>query len=155
MLNKPKDCVGCPYYGNGRGFIPDRIPENPVYILAMDTPNDNFSGQDAGDTAEAGFHKRSVLPYTDVGPHEVGFMHLLRCKAARAAKGQKGFRAKQICRAYDNLKDDSVVVASGPGAWAYFAGAVEGGRSEWFGYYVEAHNPNAPRDESGLEELFG
>jgi len=35
-VNKPDACLPCPFYGNGRDFVPDEIRENaPVYLMAQ------------------------------------------------------------------------------------------------------------------------
>ena len=33
MLPKPDDCIGCPFYGDGRGFVPDELPESPAQVV--------------------------------------------------------------------------------------------------------------------------
>src|SRR6266446_1708758 len=44
VLPKPAECVGCPFYGDGKGFVPDEIYEAaPVYIV----------GQNPGEEEEA------------------------------------------------------------------------------------------------------
>lgn len=157
MASKPEACIGCPYYGNGRDFVPDYIPNDPAYVVAMDTPPKNHSGFDASTGHEAGFHRSSMLPYNGVEPHQVGYMFTLRCKQAIGAKGAKRNTALQHCRAHDSLKEDTIMVAVGQAAWNYFGGNVDGGRPEWFGYMVEVPVPGrsiGERDTTGLDEFF-
>jgi uracil-DNA glycosylase len=46
MLEKPAGCLGCPLYGDGRGFVPDElVPGAAVLILAQNPGGDEERGE--------------------------------------------------------------------------------------------------------------
>ncbi|KKL56655.1 hypothetical protein LCGC14_2243190, partial [marine sediment metagenome] len=55
MLNKPKQntngttgrgCQGCPYFGDGKGFVPDLINDHaPVFIVAQNPGESEERGE--------------------------------------------------------------------------------------------------------------
>ena len=46
MLPKPSGCQGCPFYGDGKGFVPDTIQERaPVVIYAQGPGEDEEAGR--------------------------------------------------------------------------------------------------------------
>jgi len=46
MLPKPNSCKGCPFYGDGMGFVPDEIRDNAkVFIYAQNPGKDEEAGR--------------------------------------------------------------------------------------------------------------
>ena len=45
MIPKPTECAGCPMYGDGAGFVPDRLTDAPVLLLAQNPGSDEEQGR--------------------------------------------------------------------------------------------------------------
>jgi uracil-DNA glycosylase len=41
LLPKPSSCKGCPLYGDGKGFVPDRLVEGAEVLVLSQNPGDN------------------------------------------------------------------------------------------------------------------
>ena len=99
MLPKPDDCIGCPMYGDGLGYVPDKIPPGAKVLFLLQNPGKNeeegrrvigYEGPKQEITEECppqpligptgySFHK-TFLPLTGVDRDEVGLANVLRCR---------------------------------------------------------------------------
>ena len=132
----PNTCRGCPLWKSHAKFVRDKIPDNPKLIIYYDFPASTFSGDLADETQEAKYFQTQFLPFMDMNYNEVGYAHLFRCKGGATAKGDTAKRAKEHCRQYDDLSDESTIAAPGFLAWQYFTNRA-GSRKDWGGYYVD------------------
>ena len=159
MQKKPSGCEGCPFSSPGKtlGFVADDIPSTAKVVILFDAPDFKFSGDVASETAEAVGFRRNYLPYMKLEPWEVGYAHLIRCKHSMGSKGKPLADGKEHCRQYDELTNDSVVVATGPAGWKWFSQNQGGSRKDWRSYFVEVPyaSPNTERSLDGLDSMPG
>ena len=99
MLPKPDACSGCPWYGDGQGYVPDLIPEGAKLLVLLQNPGKNeeegrrvvgYEGAKhqvtepcppqplIGPTGFAFY--QTFLPLSGVDPSEVGLANVLRCR---------------------------------------------------------------------------
>lgn len=94
MLPKPKECKDCIAYGDGRGFVPDRIsPQTSVIVYAQNPGEDEERGQRYLGQNQWESHPpepligktgrlldRTFLPLAGLNREEVGLANSLRCR---------------------------------------------------------------------------
>ena len=101
MLPKPPGCVGCPLYGDGRGFVPDRIPDGAlVVVLAQNPGADEEAGRQVTGyegreptyeecepqplIGKTGYEMWTrYVPLLGVSPERVGVGNVLKCRAIK------------------------------------------------------------------------
>ena len=107
MLAKPEMCRPCPLWGDGQGFVPDRLVEGaPVLVLAQGPGEDEERGMHV--TGYVGhdplyapcepqpligrtgwWWERHLLPRTGLTREQVSLANVLRCRWGRQdAKGR-------------------------------------------------------------------
>ncbi len=97
-MTKPEACIGCPFYGNGQGFVPDTINDQAeVFIYAQNPGEDEekgrrytgtVGGQDQYEPAtpqpligKTGYMQdRSFLPLAGLTRDRVSFGNAIRCR---------------------------------------------------------------------------
>jgi uracil-DNA glycosylase family 4 len=80
MLEKPKQCEGCPYYGNGKGFVPDRIEPHGSVLFIGDQPTDEELSMGQMFSGWSGNQIRANLGKYGVKPEQLGYAKILKCK---------------------------------------------------------------------------
>lgn len=103
LLTKPDTCVGCPLYGDGKGFVPDKIvPRSKLVVLSQNPGEDEEKGRrltgyvtapprrqvPVYETCEhqplvgkTGWEwERSYLPQTGLDRSEVSLANVLKCR---------------------------------------------------------------------------
>src|SRR5437899_7410918 len=174
LLPKPKACKGCPFYGDGQGFVPDEIkPEAEVVCMWQGPGRDEEEGRRLVSrdphTYEPHPHApvlgatglsldQDFLPLTGLSRSEVSLANPLRCRYQhRNDLPEEALTKAAILhcqKAYWKLPPKvKLIVASGE--WALWAMAGEGfkevgdeekGRSltAWRGYVVPYNPPPRP-----------
>lgn len=98
MLPKPKACEGCVLWGDGQGWVPDRIPEGATVLFQEQNPGVNEE-EGRRIVAYEGGHEvtepctpqpligptgyiwsKTFLPLAGLDPAEVGVANVLRCR---------------------------------------------------------------------------
>jgi uracil-DNA glycosylase len=148
----PESCQGCPLYKRHNKFVPDKIPYQAKMVIYYDAPAATFSGDMADETAEAVYFQTQFLPFMQGINHEdVGYAHLFRCRNGNKSKGKVAKEARDFCRQYDDLTDETVLVAPGFLAWQYWTNRA-GSRKDWGGYFVEMKYNGKDAPPSNVEE---
>lgn len=112
-MNKPDTCQGCPLAEKGKGFCPDKMTEQPVFLFQGEAPGKNEAEQGEPFVGKAGFVLKEWLikavPKLAValGKKQVSFGNTLRCLPPEVQgrpypKGAEKEQAEQHCRQYDN-----------------------------------------------------
>lgn len=151
MLPKPNDCIGCPLYGDGQGFVPDRIPEKAEVVFLLQNPGENeengrrivsYDGPGSPVTepcepqpviGPTGYQLRTTfLPLAGLDFEEVGRANVLRCRMQDASgersnnmpTGEIGRQAVEHCtRAYLRVPPSvRLIVAQGAHSWRLLGG---------------------------------
>ena len=145
MLPKPTSCQGCPLYGDGRGYVPDRVTGGRVAILAQNPGVDEERGQrivgydgprmPLYESCEpqpligsSGWMlKHTYLPLAGLDPDHVDYHNVLKCRWKHTNTLPEGVlyeQAVQHCtQAHLHLQDTvEVVVAHGRAAWEFTQG---------------------------------
>lgn len=99
MLAKPDSCKGCPWYQDGFGFVPDRIPSDATVLFILQNPGKNeeegrrvtgYEGAQHQVTEPCppqpligptgyDFHK-TFLPLSGLDERKVGLANVVRCR---------------------------------------------------------------------------
>jgi uracil-DNA glycosylase family 4 len=81
VLSKPSACIGCPFYGDGKGFVPDELRENaPVAIYAQNPGADEeYQGKPmVGKTGQS--MERTYFPRAGLTREGVSILNTFRCR---------------------------------------------------------------------------
>lgn len=167
MLPKPPACVGCPAYGNGRGFVPDEIIQgSPLTVLGCGQTKDEellgkpFAGK-AGQWME-----RDFLPLAGgTRGKTVSLCNLVKCRWTDPDTKKKTDKLPKLTvlrevvehctRAHLHIPDSTtLVIAQGDEAWAYASNNVgpligkgeDDDSGKWRGYL-------APEPKLGIPTL--
>ena len=92
-MNKPPACIGCPFYQDGKGFVPDRIvPGSKVFVYAQNPGKDEVLGEKYDGVGyvphcvepmigKTGFAlDNSYLPAAGLSRDEVSIGNAIRCR---------------------------------------------------------------------------
>ena len=97
-MKKPPECLACPFYGTGNGFVPDRyVPGSPVCLVGQNPGEDEEKGQRL--LAYRGKERlyepatpqpfigptgldlaRKWLPFAGLSPETVSYANTIRCR---------------------------------------------------------------------------
>lgn len=160
MLDKPRECRGCPFFGDGKGFVPDRYDQDAALLVMAQNPGDDeehgrlvvgWSGKEplyepvtpqplVGKTGWE--FRRNYLPLTGETERGVSVGNVLRCRWRHSndlpAQPSVIEAAITHCqRAYFRPpKSTKVILAMGnPAKWALTGlGTVRSGIEEWRGW---------------------
>ncbi len=134
MLSKPKTCLGCKAYGDGKGYVPDAIPSDAeLVVLAYSATDDDARGRQVvgyeGKHAvyeacepqpllgKVGFEVRSkYVPLTRSS--KVGYASLLKCVTECTSDVLTECTSRHL-RIPSTVR---VVVSVGGDAWAHLQG---------------------------------
>lgn len=81
MLPKPKSCYGCPFYGDGKGFVPDELHDYaPVFIVGQNPgAEEEAQGKPfVGPTGE--MMARDYFPRAALNRDKVSIGNIVRCR---------------------------------------------------------------------------
>lgn len=148
-MDKPTTCRDCPFYDDGKGFVPDEHPDTPTVFLLLQNPSKDDEDDAQPATGKTGqFLENSLLDKASLTRGvDVAVGHTLRCrwrnpvtrrKEKELPKGIKGAQlvaqAARHCEQYTSIPASvRVIVAAGqPSANHY--GAITGSIDEWHGF---------------------
>lgn len=81
MLPKPPSCSGCPFYGDGWGFVPDRIVPGAKLLIIGQNPGEEEEAKGAPYVGKTGqVMDKQYLPQTGFDRSEVSIGNVLRCR---------------------------------------------------------------------------
>src|SRR3990167_2722051 len=98
LLPKPPACTGCPLWGSGEGFVPDRlVAGSTVALIAQNPGQDEERGQRVPSyiqgkpvyescthqplTGATGFAVANTwLPKAGLHPYNVSYLNILKCR---------------------------------------------------------------------------
>lgn len=170
MLKKPKECIGCRWYGDGKGYVPDRIPPKAEVVVLLQNPG-KYEEEGKKCTAPIGrndwatedvepqpligptgyVHDKSFLPLTGLSREEVGFANVLRCRKQlpngertndMPDKAEYSEVVEHCTKAHLRLPESTkLVIAQGAHAWKLLGGPPP--VSDWRGHLLPAHYGSA------------
>lgn len=143
MLEKPETCKGCPWYGDGTGYVPDRLVAGAKVLILAQNPGEDeergrkvveYVGQDRvynmvgpqpliGPTGYALEH--TYLPAARLSPEEVSYANVLKCRYKHTnvlPSGETLHHAVSQCTTQHLVipPETRLIVAHGQLAWDYF-----------------------------------
>lgn len=155
MLRKPDACKGCPYYGNGLGFVPDVTQDGAPLLVYGQNPGEEEEKAGTpfvGKTGEA--MDKDYLPLTTFNRGEVSVGNALRCRVNGTNElpplNDTGVRNAIVhcTRAHFRLPEGvRLIVAQGAYAlWALTGEGLGKGRTvnSWRGYLLPYNPPPLP-----------
>ena len=165
LLPKPPECWGCPFWGDGQGFVPDELrPSAQVTVIAQGPGADEEAGRRylGGNQWEAHppapligktgrVFERTFLPLAGLDRSEVSLGNIVRCrrnhKDTLPPLTQKVVQEAiaHCSRAYLRiLESTKVVVAMGEYAFYGLTGLLHDFNG-WRGYLAPLSLPGEPR----------
>jgi len=147
MLDKPKECLGCPWYGDGKGFCPDEIIPGAkvnVYLQGPGEQEEQEGKPAIGPTGQV--LNQTLLPRAGLSRGvDVSVCNALRCRwnhTNKLPRGKELEGAIRQCRQYDsNDSETKLTVAAGATAWQAFNGPAS--ITDWRGFLA----PNSTSNE--------
>lgn len=141
-MRKPSECLGCPFFGDGDGFVPDEIVEGAKVDVWLQNPGDNEERKgipavgSTGDDLNEKFLPKAGLTRGE----DVNVRNVLRCrwqlpsgeKTNKLPSGKTLVQAVKHCRVHDQPTGAEVSVAAGALAWRMFDGP--GSITDWRGF---------------------
>lgn len=87
MRAKPDDCIGCPLYGDGRGFVPDEIVEGAETLILMQNPGEDEEAQERPAVGKTGqMMNDAYLPRAGlIRGKTVSVANVIKCRALEPA----------------------------------------------------------------------
>ena len=79
-LNKPTSCVGCPFYGDGRGFVPDELREGAAVFIVGQNPGADEEAEGRPFVGKTGRSMEKYLRDAGLMRDEVSVGNSLRCR---------------------------------------------------------------------------
>src|SRR5207245_963376 len=149
MLPKPSGCIGCPFYGDGKGFVPDEIVQGAKVQVWLQNPGEQeeIEGKPAvGPTGQV--LNQTLLPRAGLQRGvDVSVCNALRCRYNHQNKLPRGRElegALAQCRRYDSKDGGTqLTVAAGAAAWQAFNGP--GSITDWRGFLSPDKTDNKGR----------
>lgn len=142
-MQKPPGCQGCPFFGNGDGYVPDEITPGARVLVLLQNPGaeEEKKGKPAiGATGD--LLNETLLPQAGLTRgRDVSVANALRCRYTNPATGVRdnGLPSGKIldqaiahCRQYDRFSGHDLIVAAGGAAWK--AMGQTGTISDWRGF---------------------
>lgn len=142
MLPKPDGCLGCPFYGDGRGFVPDEIRERAPILVLGQNPGEQEEQQGRPFVGKTGEDMdRNWLKLAGITREQGSFANSIRCRFRHTndlPKVRETVVATAIehCRrAHGKLPEGARLVIS-QGDYAALAATSDPSSTEWRGYLV-------------------
>jgi len=180
LLDKPNACLFCPFYGDGKGFVPDRLNDQAELLIVGQNPG---ADEEAGRRlmgwegpkrplyepaepqpfiGETGFMMdRKFLPMTGLDRSQISLSNAIRCRlshrnelpilqASVAAK-----KAVEHCQAaYSRIPEKTKIILT-QGEYALYAmtgAGIEKGHKvgDWRGYMLPYQPITQPRKSNNM-----
>lgn len=80
MQPKPDDCIGCSWYGDGEGFVPDEVVPGSQAVFVCQNPGESEEAQGKPLVGKTGqmFRGRFVKKHLDGVP--VSYANVIKCR---------------------------------------------------------------------------
>jgi uracil-DNA glycosylase family 4 len=140
MISKPKACIGCPLYGDGRGFVPGDVQGRKVLVMGQ-CPDEEEEAQGVpfiGKTAQ--LLERSFLPLAGLNREDIDVDYAIRCRSHGALElppleSKLARTALDHCQAaHGTVPKGQLVVAQG--AYPLYTLTGETSISAWRGWLM-------------------
>lgn len=155
-MKKPDTCRSCPWYDDGKGFVPDEPATKPRVLLLLQNP-----GEDEEDAGQPAIGKTGQYLNTQLIPlsgltrgKDLQVGNALRCRWRNPATGRKTNdlptkgdslqRALQHCEQYTKVAPsvELIVTAGDPASRHY--GKLDGTVTDWRGFFAPMQYRNRP-----------
>ena len=145
MLQKPNTCIGCPMYGDGRGFVPDEVAEGQSVFIFAQNPGDQEEREGrpmVGATGKVNDDKFIPLTELERG-RDIGIGNSIRCRLVVNGKRTNSLppsKALKVAQAHCNAahlkipESVKLVVAHGAPAWQFILGKQYLSDDDWRGF---------------------
>lgn len=156
MLNKPESCLGCPMWGDGRGYVPDEwVPDSKVVILAQNpgVTEEREGRPMCGRTGE--LMDTSFIPLANLERGKnVSVANILKCRWIKDGKhvdllpeGEEYDKAVEQCtREHLRIPDHCThVVLQGNHALRFATGNASLKITQWRGHHILDHKLGGKR----------
>lgn len=81
MLSKPSSCQGCPFYGDGKGFVPDEVRENAPVTIYAQNPGADEEAQGKPMVGKTGQSmERTYFPRAGLTREGTSILNTFRCR---------------------------------------------------------------------------
>lgn len=81
MLPKPSSCRGCPFYGNGQGFVPDELKDRSEVFIIGQNPGEQEEQDGKPFVGKTGQEmERTYFPQAGLSRDQVSLGNALRCR---------------------------------------------------------------------------
>ncbi len=158
MLPKPTGCLGCPFYGDGLGFVPDEVIPNAKVKVYLQNPGEQEEQEGKPAVGPTGqVLNQTLLPRAGLSRGlDVSVCNALRCRYNHQNKLPRGKElegALKQCRQYDSHDSSTqLTVAAGAAAWQAFNGP--GSITDWRGFLAPQTQTTAS-GRVGSERILG
>lgn len=145
LLAKPSGCHGCPFYGDGRGFVPDLIHQQSPVLVYGQNPGASEEAQGepfVGDTGA--MMERKYLKLAGLTRDDISLGNAIRCrynhKNDLPPLNQTIVRdALEHCKkAHFKVPEAARVIVS-QGDYALYSLTGERSSTDWRGYALQLH----------------
>lgn len=150
--SKPKTCMGCPFYADGDGFVPDRTRNKAEVTICFPTPSDEEVKR--GGSGYGGDYNTVVdryLPILGLATTDINIRHVLRCRPRKRRRNgtwysfplpEEWLRSRNVrdavehCRVHDQEQSNvRLVIAMGYlGHLKYGGPAAQDAQFNWRGH---------------------
>lgn len=145
IMNKPDTCKPCPLYGDGKGFVPGRIPAGASTLIFGQNPGEDEEKQGRPLVGATGkLLDDQFLPYTGLDTDDVGRDNVIRCRWQEPGKKVKTnkmppadilWKARECCKQYDpDVEAFDLVILMGQVALSAFYPGLK--QHEWAGHLL-------------------
>jgi uracil-DNA glycosylase len=149
---KPDNCVGCPMYDTGEGFVPGHGPLTAKLMFVGEAPGADEASEGKPFVGGAGRLLTGLLKQAGIQRYVVYIDNVLRCRPPKNVypKGKVRKDAERHCRVHDpNDCHPVVVVALGDKALTHLTGRK--GITRWRGSILDVV-PHVPKRLHGNGE---
>jgi len=141
MISKPTACIGCPLYGDGRGFVPGDVKGRPVLIMGQN-PGAEEEAQGIPFVGKTGqMMDKSFLPLAGLSRDDVDVDNTLRCRWQGSnelppLEGKLARQAIDHCtKAHGNIPPTTKLIIA-QGNYALWGLTGEASISTWRGWLM-------------------
>lgn len=143
-LAKPDGCRGCPFYGDGLGWVPGEFREGSPVLVMGQNPGSVEEAQGkpfVGDTGA--LLERKYLKVAGLSREDISLDNIIRCRPHHKNDLPKITEtsvrdAIQQCKQYQQIPDATRVIVT-QGAYALYGLTGQTQVTEWRGYALALH----------------
>ena len=142
-MNKPPTCLGCPWYGDGKGYVQDDT-HSGVLFLTGEPDSQEVALEKAGEGHAGKDLQSNFLPLAGlVRGDTCSLGHLLRCQGGEGGTGSRTLALEHCTRTHPlSPATTTLVVVQGKVAFEYAYGG-SAGIHDWRGFLLPRHRTEA------------